>query len=81
YAEMGGQVGDSGLISTEICNFTVNDTQKYGQVFGHIGQLTSGSLSIGDKVTATVHATRRIAITANHSATHLLHSALREVLG
>ncbi|MEE3683749.1 alanine--tRNA ligase [Actinobacillus pleuropneumoniae] len=81
YAEMGGQVGDSGLISTEICNFAVNDTQKYGQVFGHIGQLTSGSLSIGDKVTATVHATRRIAITANHSATHLLHSALREVLG
>lgn len=81
YAEMGGQVGDSGLISTEICNFAVNDTQKYGQVFGHIGQLTSGSLSIGDKVTATVDATRRVAITANHSATHLLHSALREVLG
>lgn len=81
YAEMGGQVGDSGLISTEICNFAVNDTQKYGQVFGHIGQLTSGSLSISDKVTATVDATRRVAITANHSATHLLHSALREVLG
>ncbi len=81
YAEMGGQVGDSGLISTEICNFTVNDTQKYGQVFGHIGQLTSGSLSIGDKVTATVDAARRVAITANHSATHLLHSALRDVLG
>ncbi len=81
YAEMGGQVGDSGLISTGICNFAVNDTQKYGQVFGHIGQLTSGSLSIGDKVTATVDATRRVAITANHSATHLLHSALREVLG
>ncbi|WGE92004.1 alanine--tRNA ligase [Actinobacillus genomosp. 1] len=81
YAEMGGQVGDSGLISTEICNFTVNDTQKYGQVFGHIGQLTSGSLSIGDKVTASVERSRRVAITANHSATHLLHSALREVLG
>ena len=81
YAEMGGQVGDSGLISTEICNFTVNDTQKYGQVFGHIGQLISGSLSIGDKVTASVERSRRVAITANHSATHLLHSALREVLG
>ncbi|WGE42933.1 alanine--tRNA ligase [Actinobacillus equuli] len=81
YAEMGGQVGDSGLISTEICEFTVSDTQKYGQVFGHIGQLTSGSLSIGDKVTAYVEANRRKAITANHSATHLLHSALREVLG
>lgn len=81
YAEMGGQVGDSGLISTEICEFTVSDTQKYGQVFGHIGQLTSGSLSIGDKVTAYVEVNRRKAITANHSATHLLHSALREVLG
>ncbi|WGE53650.1 alanine--tRNA ligase [Actinobacillus equuli] len=81
YAEMGGQVGDSGLISTEICEFTVSDTQKYGQVFGHIGQLTSGSLSIGDKVTTYVEANRRKAITANHSATHLLHSALREVLG
>lgn len=81
YAEMGGQVGDSGLISTEICEFTVSDTQKYGQVFGHIGQLTSGSLSIGDKVTAYVEANRRKAITANHSATHLLHSALSEVLG
>ncbi|WGE70706.1 alanine--tRNA ligase [Actinobacillus equuli subsp. haemolyticus] len=81
YAEMGGQVGDSGQISTEICEFTVSDTQKYGQVFGHIGQLTLGSLSIGDKVTAQVGASRRKAITANHSATHLLHSALREVLG
>ena len=81
YAEMGGQVGDNGLISTEICEFTVSDTQKYGQVFGHVGQLTSGSLAIGDKVTAHVEINRRQAITANHSATHLLHSALREVLG
>ena len=81
YGESGGQVGDSGLISSEICNFQVNDTQKYGQVFGHIGQLTSGSLKVGDKVKAEVEAQRRHAITLNHSATHLLHSALREVLG
>lgn len=81
YGESGGQVGDSGLIFSEICNFQVNDTQKYGQVFGHIGQLTSGSLKVGDKVKAEVEAQRRHAITLNHSATHLLHSALREVLG
>ncbi|GAB1670466.1 alanine--tRNA ligase [Mannheimia haemolytica] len=81
YAEMGGQVGDSGQISAEICNFEVVDTQKYGQVFGHIGQLTSGSLSVGDKVNTIVDRERRHAITLNHSATHLLHSALCQVLG
>ena len=81
YGESGGQVGDSGQISSETCNFDVKDTQKYGQVFGHIGQLTSGSLSIGDKVSTQVDTTRRHAITLNHSATHLLHSALRQVLG
>lgn len=81
YAEMGGQIGDSGYISSEVCNFDVADTQKYGQVFGHIGQLTSGTLSVGDKVTTQVNKERRHAITLNHSATHLLHSALRQVLG
>ncbi|QBQ62774.1 alanine--tRNA ligase [Actinobacillus indolicus] len=81
YGESGGQVGDSGVITSEICNFEVNDTQKYSQVFGHIGQLASGTLSVGDKVKAEVNATRRHAITLNHSATHLLHSALRQVLG
>ncbi|MGX3020584.1 alanine--tRNA ligase [Ursidibacter sp. B-7004-1] len=81
YGESGGQVGDSGQISSETCNFDVKDTQKYGQVFGHIGQLSSGSLSVGDKVFAQVDTTRRHAITLNHSATHLLHSALRQVLG
>lgn len=81
YGESGGQVGDSGVIASEICNFEVNDTQKYGQVFGHIGQLSSGTLSVGDKVKAEVNTTRRHAITLNHSATHLLHSALRQVLG
>ncbi|AUI65706.1 MULTISPECIES: alanine--tRNA ligase [Glaesserella] len=81
YGESGGQVGDSGVITSEVCNFDVKDTQKYGQVFGHIGQLTSGALAVGDKVKAEVNATRRHAITLNHSATHLLHSALRQVLG
>ena len=81
YGESGGQVGDSGVITSEICSFEVNDTQKYAQVFGHIGQLTSGTLSVGDKVKAGVNTTRRHAITLNHSATHLLHSALRQVLG
>ncbi|MDE3944224.1 alanine--tRNA ligase, partial [Glaesserella parasuis] len=81
YGESGGQVGDSGVIASEICNFEVNDTQKYGQVFGHIGQLASGTLSVGDKVKAELNTTRRHAITLNHSATHLLHSALRQVLG
>lgn len=81
YGESGGQVGDSGVIASEICNFEVDDTQKYGQVFGHIGQLASGTLSVGDKVKAEVNTTRRHAITLNHSATHLLHSALRQVLG
>ncbi|MDP0255042.1 alanine--tRNA ligase [Glaesserella parasuis] len=81
YGESGGQVGDSGVIASEICNFEVNDTQKYGQVFGHIGQLASGTLSVGDKVKAEVNTTRRHAITLNHSATHLLHSVLRQVLG
>ena len=81
YGESGGQVGDSGVITSEICSFEVNDTQKYGQVFGHIGQLTSGTLSLGDKVKAEVNTTRRHDITLNHSATHLLHSALRQVLG
>lgn len=81
YAESGGQIGDSGQISSEICNFAVSDTQKYGQVFGHIGQLSSGTLAVGDKVELQINTTRRNAITLNHSATHLLHSALRQVLG
>lgn len=81
YGESGGQIGDSGQILNENCQFTVEDTQKYGQVFGHIGQLNSGSLNIGDVVEACVNQERRHAISLNHSATHLLHSALRQVLG
>lgn len=81
YGESGGQIGDSGYITTDLAQFRTQDTQKYGQVFGHIGQVESGSLSIGDKVYAKIDSSRREAITLNHSATHLLHSALRQVLG
>lgn len=81
YGESGGQVGDSGYISSDLVTFRTQDTQKYGQVFGHIGQLEAGSLAVGDKVFAEIDTYRRKAITLNHSATHLLHSALRQVLG
>ncbi|WP_443091187.1 alanine--tRNA ligase [Basfia succiniciproducens] len=81
YGESGGQIGDTGYIATDLAAFRINDTQKYGQVTGHIGQLESGSLSVGDTVSAQVDTERRLAVAANHSATHLLHAALREVLG
>ncbi|TYG34377.1 alanine--tRNA ligase [Lonepinella koalarum] len=81
YAEMGGQIGDSGEFVNNNCQFDVKDTQKYGQVFGHIGELTAGSLSVGDSVDAIVDNERRQHTRLNHSATHLLHSALRQVLG
>ncbi|HGO5816150.1 TPA: alanine--tRNA ligase [Mannheimia haemolytica] len=81
YAESGGQIGDTGEITAPLGLFQVNDTQKYGQVFGHIGQLTGGTLAIGDAVSALVNVERRQSISSNHSATHLLHSALRQVLG
>ncbi|WP_439234853.1 alanine--tRNA ligase [Lonepinella koalarum] len=81
YAEMGGQIGDSGELVNNNCQFDVKDTQKYGQVFGHIGELTVGSLSVGDSVDAIVDNERRQHTRLNHSATHLLHSALRQVLG
>ena len=81
YAEMGGQIGDSGNLQNETVYFDVKDTQKYGQVFGHIGELTRGTLSIGQTVNAKVDEQRRQNTALNHSATHLLHSALRQVLG
>ncbi|QHB17910.1 alanine--tRNA ligase [Mannheimia pernigra] len=81
YAESGGQIGDAGEISSPLGLFQVNDTQKYGQVWGHIGKLNGGVLAIGDVVSALVNVERRQAISSNHSATHLLHSALRQVLG
>ncbi|QPB43698.1 alanine--tRNA ligase [Rodentibacter haemolyticus] len=81
YAESGGQIGDSGYITAEGVSFSVKDTQKYGQVFGHIGELEQGSLAVGQSVNAVVDAERRHQTSLNHSATHLLHAALRQILG
>jgi alanyl-tRNA synthetase len=82
YAESGGQVGDVGIISNAQASFAVNDTQKQGEgVHIHNGTLTKGALRVGDKVEAAVNAEARQAIALNHSATHLLHAALRRVLG
>ncbi len=83
YAESGGQVGDQGDIRTASgAVFAVGDVQKIkADVFGHHGTLTSGSLKVGDKVTAVVDTAARAATVRNHSATHLMHKALREVLG
>ena len=81
YAESGGQIGDIGRLEGNGFNFDVKDTQKYGQVFGHIGELTQSSLSVGQSVNAVVDEVRRQRISLNHSATHLLHAALRQVLG
>ncbi|MFZ4479247.1 MAG: alanine--tRNA ligase [Rhodoferax sp.] len=82
YSESGGQVGDAGAIFCDAAMFEVADTQKIkADVFGHHGALTSGVLKIGDAVTAHVDASRRSATQRNHSVTHLMHKALREVLG
>jgi alanyl-tRNA synthetase len=81
YAESGGQVGDTGLLEAVGAVFEVNDTQKSGEHFLHEGQVRSGRLAVGDAVNAQVDARRRQAVALNHSATHLLHAALREVLG
>ena len=81
YAESGGQVGDKGELKGNGFTFTVNDTQKYGQAIGHLGRVATGSLKVGDGVKAEVDEARRLRIRLNHSATHLMHAALRDVLG
>ncbi len=81
YAESGGQVGDKGELKGAGLSFAVSDTQKYGQAIGHIGKVASGSLKVGDAVQADVDEARRQRIRLNHSATHLMHAALRQVLG
>ncbi|RYV02735.1 alanine--tRNA ligase [Shewanella sp. OPT22] len=81
YAESGGQVGDAGKLVGESFEFEVIDTQKYGSAFGHIGKVISGSLDLGAAIEAQVDKKRRHRTQLNHSVTHLLHAALRQVLG
>ena len=81
YAESGGQVGDAGVIGNDNCRFEVLDTQKNADHHLHHGSLVSGTLKVGDSVQAQVAAEIRQATALNHSATHLLHAALRQVLG
>ncbi|MBI1625447.1 alanine--tRNA ligase [Comamonas suwonensis] len=82
YAESGGQVGDQGVITAGDARFAVEDTLKIkADVFGHHGQLESGSLKVGDAVEAQVDTAVRAAVMRNHSVTHIMHKALREVLG
>ncbi|MBA2963498.1 MULTISPECIES: alanine--tRNA ligase [Ramlibacter] len=82
YAESGGQVGDSGVLTAEGVQFGVEDTQKIkADVYGHHGSMAQGTLKVGDAVTARVDVARRQATMRNHSVTHLMHKALREVLG
>ena len=81
YAESGGQAGDFGQLQTGQATFTVSDTQKQGNTFLHRGSLSDGVLNVGDVIHAQVSESARQATALNHSATHLLHAALRQVLG
>jgi len=81
YAESGGQVGDTGELAVGEARFAVTDTRKRGAAFAHIGRLRGGRLEVGDAVEAAIDNARRERIKRNHTATHLLHAALREVLG
>jgi alanyl-tRNA synthetase len=81
YGESGGQVGDKGVLKAAGADFEVSDTQKYGQAIGHQGKLSQGSLKVNDRIDAQIDTVRRNRIRLNHSATHLLHAALRQTLG
>lgn len=81
YPEAGGQVGDTGVIKTQFAEFTVTNTQRQQEAIIHIGVLASGTLSVGDHVEALVDPTYRLSTATNHTATHLLHAALRQILG
>lgn len=81
YAESGGQVGDQGEIISSAGKFVVHDTQKQTQAFAHLGEVVSGELKVGDSVETVVNANLRQQTALNHSATHLLHASLRQILG
>jgi len=81
YAESGGQVGDTGELGSGHARFAVEDTRKRGGAFAHLGRLDEGAIAVGDVLRASVDVDRRQRIRLNHSATHLLHAALRQVLG
>jgi alanyl-tRNA synthetase len=81
YAESGGQVGDTGILAAAGVRFEVTDTRKRGAAHVHIGRVVEGRIRVGDTLRATVDAERRRATARNHTATHLLHAALRELLG
>ncbi len=81
YAESGGQAGDHGKIITDTAVFQVTDVQKQGDAYFHIGQLLKGTLTEKDQITAEVDGATRLSTALNHSATHLLHAALRQILG
>jgi alanyl-tRNA synthetase len=81
YAESGGQVGDTGTLAGQGAAFRVEDTQKLGQAHAHVGEVTLGTIRVGNTLTASVDAGKRAQTVLNHSATHLLHAALRKVLG
>jgi alanyl-tRNA synthetase len=81
YAEGGGQVGDQGVLSSEHANFAVKDTTKQGKTYLHHGILMQGEIKVGDQLHTEVDASTRLATVLNHSATHLLHAALRTILG
>ena len=81
YAEGGGQVGDAGAITANGAQLEVSETRAFGDVIAHIGKVTAGQFSVGDQVEAQVDRSRRADTTRNHTATHLLHAALRNVLG
>ncbi len=81
YAESGGQVGDQGQIFARNSMFIVNDTKKMSQAHVHIGKMSSGSIKIGEQLLTQINTQSRLATARNHTATHLLHAALRQVLG
>jgi len=81
YAESGGQAGDIGQISTATASFNVTDTNKQGKAFTHIGNCQNGQFKVGDAVTAHIDDSNRQSTALNHSATHLLHAALQQILG